>query len=63
MTPEQRLAAVFELCEVAGQLNRDGIRRRHPDYDESLVGDALARMRLGDALFREAFPSRRVVDP
>lgn len=31
MTPEQRLQKAFELGELARELFRQGLRRRHPD--------------------------------
>jgi hypothetical protein len=34
MTPDQKLAKVFELSALAKQLLRDGLRRRHPNASE-----------------------------
>ena len=40
-----------------------GIQSRHPDYDEVRVRQALARLLLGDALTRAAWPNEALVDP
>jgi hypothetical protein len=39
-----------------------GIRRRHPDYDDLQAHMALARMTLGDDLYR-VWPDRKLLDP
>ncbi len=53
---DQRLQQTFDLIEMAEEFAAAGIRRRHPDYTPAQVHLALARMRLGDDLFRLAFP-------
>ena len=40
-----------------------GIHRRHPDYSERQVFLAWARLNLGDALVRAAWPACELVDP
>ena len=40
----------------------DGIRLRHPDYDEMQIRHALNRMILGDSLFKAAWPNAPMLD-
>lgn len=58
MGPERRVAAAFEISELAFELCRAGIRSRHPEYTAAEVDLAEFRLRLGDELFRAAFPGR-----
>lgn len=60
LSPSQRLQQTFELIEFAESIAAAGIRRRHPDYNPEQVRVALARMRLGDELFRLAYPDVEV---
>ena len=43
MTPEQRLAKVFELSEFSRQLFIHGLRRRFPDLPEAEFKELLLR--------------------
>lgn len=43
MTGEQRLAIALDLHELSCDLARAGIRRQHPEADESQVEDYLRR--------------------
>ena len=58
MGPERRVAAAFEMSELAFELCRTGIRSRHPEYSADEVELTEFRLRLGDHLFRAAFPGR-----
>ena len=58
-----RVAIVFRLNRLVREAALAGIRRRHPDYDDDQVSLAWRRLVLGDALMREAFPGRALVDP
>jgi len=50
MTGEQRLAIALELHEMSCNIARAGIRRQHPDADESEVEKFLhARLELARA--------------
>ena len=60
LSPSQRLQTAFELTQLAESLAAGGIRRQHPDYNAEQVRLALARMRLGDDLFRVAYPDVEV---
>ncbi|MBI4726767.1 hypothetical protein HY768_06035 [candidate division TA06 bacterium] len=46
MTGEQRLRLGFELHDLALRLMQDGIRHRHPEYDERQVKQETARRLL-----------------
>ena len=52
----QRLQRAFDLCDLADEFAVGGIRQRHPDYDSEKLRFALIRIRLGDELFRKAYP-------
>ena len=57
-TGRANLAA--DLSESLRQHVEAGVRHRHPEYDERTVRLAAIRVRLGDDLFRRAFPHLRV---
>jgi hypothetical protein len=63
MTPAERVAAGAESSENAVRMALDGIRRRHPDYDDETVHRAFLRLRLGDDLCREVWPDTPLVAP
>lgn len=58
-----RLAIAFQLGETVKRLAIAGIRHRHPHYTDDQVFSAWARLKLGDALVRAAWPHRELVDP
>lgn len=58
MGAERRVAAAFEMSESAFEITRTGIRTRHPNYTDQESRLAEIRLRLGDDLFRAAFPGR-----
>jgi hypothetical protein len=62
-TPAERLEEWVELNRAVARMEADGIRRRHPDYDDHHVLLAAARLRYGDDLVREAWPNDPLVDP
>ena len=57
MSPEKRLHLAFQMNDVLRALVAAGVRDRHPDYTDRQVQLAVARIYLGDKLFREAFAS------
>ena len=63
MSTGERMAQVMELSESMWAVTADGIRRRHPDYDSSEVEWASRRLRLGDELFRAAWPEAPRLEP
>jgi hypothetical protein len=50
-----RAAMTFELSDNLRQIVKDGVRHRHPDWDEDRVKREVLRIVLGDHLFHEAF--------
>lgn len=63
MGPEGRLHRAMKMCDEAREIAREGIRARHPEYDEPSVNWALFRLLLGDALFRAAYKDRPLLAP
>ncbi len=58
-----RVAAAFRLSELSRQAAEAGIRRRHPEYSEDEVRQALLRLLHGDELVQRAWPGRALVEP
>jgi hypothetical protein len=56
MTPEERLRRGLELTQACRSLMREGVRRRHPEYDEKLLREAVIRLTLPEDLFLAAYP-------
>lgn len=56
MSGARRIEIAFEMSVSVREIAADGIRSRHPEYDEAQVRHALHRMLLGDRLIREAWP-------
>ena len=63
MSGTRRVQIALEMSEATRQLAADGIRFRHPDYTAQEVQDALFRLMYGEEMLREAFPSRRALEP
>jgi hypothetical protein len=63
MSGPRRIELAIEMSIAMRAISADGIRARHPAYDEAQVGHALNRMFLGDRLFREAWPHAPLLDP
>ena len=63
MGPERRLQAGLALSRICRELLREGVRRRHPDYDERQVRLAVIRLTLPDDLFSAAYPEARDILP
>ena len=63
MTGEQRVELALELSETTRAIAREGIRSRHPEYDERQATLALYRLMLGDDLFRRAWPQAPMLPP
>ena len=56
MSPEQRLHLAIDLAQTCRRLLAEGVRMRHPGYDEKRVRFAVIRLQLGDALFLTVYP-------
>lgn len=63
MTTERRLAIALELSEAARRTSLDGIRARHPEYDEHTAVRALFRLLHGEALHDKVWPGRPAPAP
>jgi hypothetical protein len=59
---DDRLQEWAALCRATADSHADGIRRRHPDYDDRQVFLALVRVRYGDALYRAAWPGEPLLE-
>ena len=55
---EKRLRLALEMIENARSLAESGVRWRHPEYSEHEVRLAAIRLRLGEDLFRKAYPGQ-----
>jgi len=60
--PEGRFRRMVELSDNLQAVAAAGVRNRHPEYSDETVRLAVARLKLGDELFRKAFP-RVTVEP
>jgi hypothetical protein len=60
MSPNRRLGLAFEMSDTLRRTVTDGVRSRHPDYSEDQVRLAVARLWLGDDLFRKVYPGVEV---
>ena len=56
MGPEGRLLAAIELSRTSRSLLLEGMKRRHPDYDERQIRLETIRLTLPEELFRAAYP-------
>ncbi len=56
---EGRARMTFELSENLRRITEDGVRLRHPDWDEEAVRLEAIRLSLGDELFEKAFGKGR----
>lgn len=63
MGPEGRLRAAVELSQTSRRLLLEGIRRRHPEYDERQIGLEAIRLTLPKDLFLSAYPEARDILP
>lgn len=53
--PAGRAEMTFQLSDELHQIVEDGIRLRHPDYDDQKVKLAYLRLVIEPELFKEAF--------
>ncbi len=61
--PEKRLQSAALLSETCRTLLAQGIRKRHPDYNEEQVRLAVIRCLLPEDLFIRAYPGARHILP
>jgi hypothetical protein len=55
MGAEGRLRAAIELTRTSRKLLWEGVRRRHPDYNERQIHLETIRLTLPEELFRAAY--------
>jgi hypothetical protein len=60
MSPSRRLELAFQMSDTLRRTVADGVRSRHPDYSEDQARLAVARLWLGDELFRTVYPGVEV---
>ena len=60
MPMEMRLKLALEMIEHARSLAESGVRWRHPEYSDDQVRLAAIRLRLGEELYRKAYPGQDV---
>jgi len=63
MGPEKRLQTGVALSRTCRNLLTEGVRRRHPEYDEGQIRLAAIRLMLPEKLFLAAFPEARGILP
>jgi hypothetical protein len=63
MDPEKRLRSASLLSETCRTLLAEGVRKRHPTYNEEQVRLAVIRCLLPESLFLQAYPSARDILP
>ena len=63
MGPEKRLEAGIALSQMCRKLLAEGVRRRHPEYDEREIKLATIRLTLPEDLFLAAYPEARDIRP
>jgi len=61
MGPKGRLGAAIRLSRMSRILLAEGVRRRHPDYDENQVRLETIHLILPKNVFHAAYPEARDV--
>lgn len=61
--PEGRVRLAAEMSEDARRISLEGIRGRHPEYDEQQAQRALIFLILGPNMARRLWPGEPPVDP
>ena len=63
LAPEQRLEIGLALSDEVREVSITGIRSRHPAYSMAQARHAMLLLTLGDTLYRQAWPSRPLLEP
>jgi pimeloyl-CoA synthetase len=53
-----RAEMTFQLSDNLRQIIEDGVRLRHPEYNDKQVRQEVLRITLGDELYRKAYGKR-----
>lgn len=56
MSQEERLHLGIQLTRCCRTLLAEGVKLRHPEYNEKEIQLAVARLQLGESLFRTVYP-------
>jgi len=63
MDPEKRLRKALELMEAVRSLLAQGVRNRHPDYNDEQIRLAVIRLMIPKNLFLAAYPNAKDILP
>lgn len=63
MGPEARVRIAFEMSDDVRRIALEGIRARHPEYDDERARRALFRLMLGEDLTKAIWPDAAPVAP
>lgn len=63
MTPERRLRAAAELTQLVRKSLAEGVRTRHPEYNDDQVRLAMIRLTLPEHLFLAVYPYAKEITP
>jgi hypothetical protein len=63
MSPEERLKMAIQLCHMSRNLLAEGVRKRHPEYNEQQIKFAVFKLLLPDPLFQSAYPEAKEILP
>jgi hypothetical protein len=63
MGPARRCEIAARMSVTARAVTLEGIRHRHPEYDEQQARWALFRLLVGDELYRRVWPRAPLVAP
>lgn len=61
--PARRVEMALRMSDDARAVTMDGIRGRHPEYDEAMVRQAFFRALYGDAAYRKIWPRGPLLAP
>jgi hypothetical protein len=63
LSPERKVEIAAALSEAVRELATEGIRQRHPEYDEQGVRRALIALLYGGEVARRLWPGDPVLAP
>lgn len=63
MTPERRLHIAAELTQLVRKSLAEGVRLRHPNYNQEQVHLAVIRLTLPENLFLKVYPQAKEILP
>lgn len=63
MGPERRLRTAIELTHISRALLVEGVRRRHPEYNEEQIRLKAISLILPPELFSSAYPEHQSILP